>query len=71
MPVITVNDLPYALHPGQNRLGEGPEADIHIGSYPALGIQAIVDVGDGHPVIRRATAVVISPERASMRSWDR
>ena len=55
MPVITVNDQLYALHPGQNKLGEGADADIHIGSYPALGIQAIVDVGDGHPVIRRAT----------------
>jgi pSer/pThr/pTyr-binding forkhead associated (FHA) protein len=56
MPVITVNDQPYALHPGQNRLGEGVDADIHVGSYPALGIQAIIEVGDGHPVIRRATA---------------
>ena len=56
MPVITVNDQPYALHPGQNRLGEGVDADIHVGSVPALGVQAIIEVGDGHPVIRRATA---------------
>jgi pSer/pThr/pTyr-binding forkhead associated (FHA) protein len=55
MPVITVNDQPYALTPGQNRLGEGPDVDIHVGSYPALGVQAIIDVGDGHPVITRAT----------------
>jgi pSer/pThr/pTyr-binding forkhead associated (FHA) protein len=57
MPVITVNDQPYALKPGQNRLGEGPDADIHVGSFPALGIQAIIEVGDGHPVITRATPV--------------
>jgi pSer/pThr/pTyr-binding forkhead associated (FHA) protein len=57
MPVITVNDQPHVLHPGQNRLGEGADADVRIGGDAALGIQAIVDVGDGHPVIRRATTV--------------
>jgi len=56
MPVITVNDQPHALKPGENRLGGGHEADIHIGSYPALGVLAIIEVGDGPPVIRRATA---------------
>ncbi len=56
MPVITVNDQLYALHPGQNRLGEGVDADIHVGSLPVLGIQAIIEVGAGHPVIRRASA---------------
>ena len=57
MPVITVNDQPHVLHPGQNRLGEGADADVRIGGDAALGIQAIVDVGDGYPVIRRATTV--------------
>jgi len=56
MPVITVNDQPHALHPGQNRLGEGAGADVHVGGDAALGVQAIVEVKNtGHPVIRRAS----------------
>lgn len=57
MPVITVNDQPHALHPGQNRLGDGADAEIRVGGDATLGVQAIIDVGDGHPVIRRATAL--------------
>ena len=44
MPVITVNDQPHALHPGQNRLGEGADAEIRVGGDASLGVQAIIDV---------------------------
>ena len=57
MPVITVNDQQYALHPGQNRLGAGDDADVRVVADAALGVQAIVDVvASGRPVIRRASA---------------
>lgn len=54
MPVIKVNDQPYSLRPGANRLGAGDDADVRVGGDPALGIQAIIDV-DRHDrvVIRR------------------
>jgi pSer/pThr/pTyr-binding forkhead associated (FHA) protein len=56
MPVITVNDQQYALHPGPNRLGAGAEADVRVGVDDAHGVRAIVDVASvGHPVIRPAT----------------
>ena len=54
MPVIKVNDQPYSLRPGANRLGAGDDADVRVGGDAALGIQAIIDV-DRHDrvVIRR------------------
>jgi pSer/pThr/pTyr-binding forkhead associated (FHA) protein len=59
MPVIKVNDLQYALRPGQNRLGDGVDADVRVDGDAALGVQAIVDVAGGtggteQAVIRRA-----------------
>jgi pSer/pThr/pTyr-binding forkhead associated (FHA) protein len=61
MPVIKVNDLQYALRPGQNRLGDGVDADVRVdgGAEASLGVQAIVDVagaGNDQAVIRRAAA---------------
>lgn len=56
MPVIKVNDQQYALRPGQNRLGAGANADVHVADDAALGVQAIVDVAnDQQAVIRRAS----------------
>jgi pSer/pThr/pTyr-binding forkhead associated (FHA) protein len=57
MPVIKVNDLQYPLHPGQNRLGPGADADVRVGASAngGPGIQAIVEVvSDSQVVIRRA-----------------
>src|SRR5262245_52325332 len=57
MPVIKVNDLQYPLHPGQNRLGPGEDADVRVGalSNGGPGVQAIVEVvSDTQVVIRRA-----------------
>ncbi|HVX40590.1 MAG TPA: FHA domain-containing protein, partial [Gemmatimonadaceae bacterium] len=55
MPVIKVNDQQYSLRPGQNRLGAGADADVHVADDAALGVQAIVDVmNDQQAVIRRA-----------------
>ena len=56
MPVIKVNDLQYPLHPGQNRLGPGEDADVRVGALNDVpGIQAIVEVvSDSQVVIRRA-----------------
>ncbi|HEY5060243.1 MAG TPA: FHA domain-containing protein [Gemmatimonadaceae bacterium] len=55
MPVIKVNDLQYTLRPGENRLGAGADADVHVDSDPAIGVQAIVNVASGaQVVIRRA-----------------
>ena len=55
MPVIKVNDQQYTLRPGENRLGAGADADVHVDSDPAIGVQAIVNVASGtRVVIRRA-----------------
>jgi len=55
MPVIKVNNQQYPLHPGQNRLGAGRDADVLVAADDSLGIQAIVDVAnDSQVVIRRA-----------------
>src|SRR5262245_33136554 len=54
MPVIKVNNLQYPLHPGQNRVGSGADADVKVDS-DAPGIRAIVEVVDNSQVvIRRA-----------------
>src|SRR3954466_108264 len=55
MPVIKVNNLQYPLHPGQNRLGAGADADVRVDADSAIGVQAIVEVAnDSQVVIRRA-----------------
>jgi pSer/pThr/pTyr-binding forkhead associated (FHA) protein len=55
MPVIKVNNQQYPLHPGQNRLGAGTDADVLVAADDSLGIQAIVEVADdSQVVIRRA-----------------
>jgi pSer/pThr/pTyr-binding forkhead associated (FHA) protein len=55
MPVIKVNNLQYPLHPGQNRVGAGSDADVRVEADDSLGIQAIVEVAnDSQAVIRRA-----------------
>ena len=55
MPVIRVNDKPYALKPGQTRLGSGPDADIGVPAGDADGIQAVLTLGaDSGTIIRRA-----------------
>ena len=55
MPVIRVNDKPYALKPGQTRLGSGPDADIGVPADDAPGVQAVLTLGaDSGTIIRRA-----------------
>jgi pSer/pThr/pTyr-binding forkhead associated (FHA) protein len=55
MPVIKVNNQQYPLHPGQNRLGAGSDADVLVAGDDSLGVQAIVEVAnDSQVVIRRA-----------------
>jgi pSer/pThr/pTyr-binding forkhead associated (FHA) protein len=53
MPVIKVNNAQYPLHPGQNRLGFGDDADVRVDDT-GNGIHAIVEViGESQAVIRR------------------
>lgn len=71
MPVIKVNDQPYSLRPGANRLGDGDDADVRVGGDPALGIQAIIDIdrkdrvvirrSDDHAVVRVNGVALIEP----------
>jgi pSer/pThr/pTyr-binding forkhead associated (FHA) protein len=54
MPVIKVDNHHYPLHPGQNRVGAGDDADVRVDGDDAYGIHAIVEVaGDAQAVIRR------------------
>ena len=54
MPVIKVDNRQYPLHPGQNRVGSGEDADVKVDGDEAIGVQAIVEVaGDSQAVIRR------------------
>lgn len=55
MPVISFNDKDHSLRPGQTRVGAGPGVDVSIAADPALGLQAILELGgDNAVVIRRA-----------------
>src|SRR5437763_797410 len=55
MPVIKVNDQQFSLRPGQTRLGGGTDADVRVADDPAVGLQAILELGaDEKVVIRRA-----------------
>jgi pSer/pThr/pTyr-binding forkhead associated (FHA) protein len=55
MPVIRVNDKPYALKPGQTRLGSGPDADIGVPGDDPPGVQAVLTLeANSGTIIRRA-----------------
>lgn len=55
MPVIKLNDQPFLLRPGTNRLGGGDFVEISVSPDVSLGIQAIIEVtGTEGVVIRRA-----------------
>jgi hypothetical protein len=61
MPVIQVNNQQYSLKVGTTLVGAGDDADVPVPGHPALGVQAVVEVGTDRSVsIRRAspTAVV-------------
>jgi hypothetical protein len=61
MPVIQVNNQQYSLKVGTTLVGAGEDADVPVPAHPALGVQAVVEVGaDQSASIRRAspTAVV-------------
>lgn len=57
MPVIKVDNRQFSLRPGQNRLGAGDEADVHVDGSVDTGVQAIVELGDNSQVVIRRAAI--------------
>jgi len=53
MPVIQVNDKQHSLKPGQTRVGAGPGVDVAVSDDPALGLQAILELGGNNSVVIR------------------
>jgi hypothetical protein len=55
MPVIQVNDKQHTLQPGQTRIGGGAGVDVSVSNDEALGVQAVLELGENNQVvIRRA-----------------
>jgi hypothetical protein len=55
MPVIQVNDKQHTLQPGQTRIGGGAGVDVSVSDNAALGVQAVLELGENSQVvIRRA-----------------
>jgi hypothetical protein len=60
MPVIQVNNQKYSLKVGTTLVGAGDDADVPVPAHPALGVQAVVEVGSDRSVsIRRASPTAI------------
>lgn len=54
MPVLRINDRQHALGSGTTRLGGGSDVDIRVTDDQQIGTQAVIDLSDGHAVIRRS-----------------
>jgi len=54
MPVLRINDRQHALGSGTTRLGGGSDVDIRVTDDPQTGTEAVIDLSDGHAVIRRS-----------------
>ena len=53
MPVLRINDAQHSLGSGTTRLGGGGDVDIRVSDDDRLGTQAVIDLSEGHTVIRR------------------
>jgi len=53
MPVLRINDAEHSLGSGTTRLGGGGDVDIRVSEDEQLGTQAVIDLSEGHTVIRR------------------
>src|SRR5690349_11106295 len=53
MPVLRINDAEHSLGSGTTRLGGGGDVDIRVSEDERLGTQAVIDLSEGHTVIRR------------------
>jgi pSer/pThr/pTyr-binding forkhead associated (FHA) protein len=53
MPVLRINDRQHALGSGTTRLGGGSDVDVQVTEDQQIGTQAVIDLSDGHAVIRR------------------
>jgi len=53
MPVLRINDAEHSLGSGTTRLGGGGDVDIRLSEDERLGTQAVIDLSEGHTVIRR------------------
>lgn len=53
MPVLRINDAEHSLGSGTTRLGGGADVDIRLSEDERLGTQAVIDLSEGHTVIRR------------------
>jgi pSer/pThr/pTyr-binding forkhead associated (FHA) protein len=53
MPVLRINDAEHSLGSGTTRLGGGGDVDIRVSGDEQLGTQAVIDLSEGHTVIRR------------------
>ena len=53
MPVLRINDAEHSLGSGTTRLGGGGDVDIRVSEDEQLGAQAVIDLSEGHTVIRR------------------
>jgi pSer/pThr/pTyr-binding forkhead associated (FHA) protein len=53
MPVLRINDVEHSLGSGTTRLGGGGDVDIRVSEDERLGTQAVIDLSEGHTVIRR------------------
>src|SRR4051812_27951634 len=52
MPVLRINDAEHSLGSGTTRLGGGGDVDIRVSEDERLGTQAVIDLCEGHQVIR-------------------
>jgi pSer/pThr/pTyr-binding forkhead associated (FHA) protein len=65
MPVLRINDSQHSLGPGKTRLGGG-EVDIRVSEDESVGTQAVIDLADGHSVIRRNGEAVVKVNGVSL-----
>jgi pSer/pThr/pTyr-binding forkhead associated (FHA) protein len=53
MPVLRINESQHSLGSGKTRLGGGADVDIRLSDDEQIGTQAVIDLSEGHTVIRR------------------
>jgi pSer/pThr/pTyr-binding forkhead associated (FHA) protein len=53
MPELRINESQHSLGSGKTRLGGGADVDIRLSDDEQIGTQAVIDLSEGHTVIRR------------------
>lgn len=66
MPVLRIHDREHTLQSGKTRLGGGNEVDVRVTDDEGAGTLAVIDLAEGHTVIRRMAETPVKVNGVSL-----